>query len=73
MRFSNDYYLTVSLDYAGCTCCADLPEAKMRMTIVPLINPECFNLVRPEDWNPVDFGNIDMVADHTPLIGGNSD
>ena len=43
-RFSNDYYLTVTLNYDGCTCCVDLPDAKMRMTIVPLINPEMYNL-----------------------------
>ena len=43
-KFSNDYYLTVTTEYDGCVCCVDLPDAKMSMTIVPLVNPECLGL-----------------------------
>ena len=72
VRFSNDYYLTVTLNYDGCTCCTNLPDAKMPMTIVPLINPYA-GLLPPSDFNPTDMGIIDMVANYTPMIGGDSD
>lgn len=43
-KFSNDYFLTVVTEYDGCVCCVDLPDAKMAMTIVPIVNPECFGV-----------------------------
>lgn len=39
---TNDYALCVQLDYDGCVCCVDLPDSRMPLTIVPLINPACF-------------------------------
>ena len=40
--FTCDYFLCVETSYDGCVCCVDLPDASMKMTIVPVINPECF-------------------------------
>lgn len=51
-KFSNDYYLCVETEYDGCVCCVDLPDARMRMTIIPMVNPECFGFIPPSDWNP---------------------
>ena len=48
--FSNEYYLCVTTEYDGCICCVDLPDARMKMTIVPIVNPECFGFVAPADW-----------------------
>jgi len=49
-KFSNDYYLTVTTEYDGCVCCVDLPDAKMGMSIMPLVNPETSGFVVPSDW-----------------------
>jgi len=57
--FSNDYFLTVTTEYDGCVCCIDLPDAKMKVTIVPLVNPACIGLAAPEDFSPEDLGSID--------------
>ncbi len=51
-KFSCEYYLSVTTEYDGCVCCVDLPDAKMKMTIVPLVNPMCFGFVPGADWNP---------------------
>lgn len=51
-NFSNDYYLIVTTAYDGCVCCVDLPDARMKMTIVPIVNPELFGAVPMADWNP---------------------
>ena len=58
-NFSVDYYLSIDLKYdSGCICCVDLPDAKMKMTIVPLVNPACFGFVACDGWNPVSLGNL---------------
>lgn len=48
--FSNEYYLCATTEYDGCICCVDLPDAKMKMTIVPIVNPACFGYNPPADW-----------------------
>ena len=65
-KFSNDYYLTVTTEYDGCVCCVDLPDAKMKMTIVPLVNPECLGLSPPEDFSPSDLGTIEFDLTRDP-------
>jgi len=65
-KFSNDYYLTVTIAYDGCVCCVDLPDAKMKMTIVPVVNPECLGLAAPEDFAPTDLGEVVCDLEHTP-------
>jgi hypothetical protein len=46
-RITNEYFLCVLVEYDGCTCCVDLPDSRAPMTIVPLINPECFGFTPP--------------------------
>lgn len=36
-----EYFLVINLVYDGCTCCANLPDAKMKFSIIPLVNPMC--------------------------------
>lgn len=64
-KFSNEYYLCVTTKYDGCVCCVDLPDARMKMTIVPIVNPECFGFVPPADWNGQQLGqfNVDLNYD----------
>jgi hypothetical protein len=38
----NEYFLKIELSYDGCTCCSNLPDASMPLTIVPIVNPNCF-------------------------------
>lgn len=38
----NEYFLCVEVKYDGCVCCVDLPDSRMPLTIVPLVNPACF-------------------------------
>ena len=46
----NEYHLIVKCEYDGCTCCSNLPDSDMKMTIVPMINPECFGFQPPAEW-----------------------
>ena len=39
---TNEYFLCVEVKYDGCVCCVDLPDSRMPLTIVPLVNPMCF-------------------------------
>lgn len=38
----NEYVLVCECSYDGCTCCSDLPDSKSKISIVPMVNPECF-------------------------------
>lgn len=38
-KFSNEYFLSVDVEYEGCICNLDLPDAKLKMSIVPMVNP----------------------------------
>jgi hypothetical protein len=38
----NNYYLVVRCGYSGCTCCSHLPMTRIPLTIVPIINPQCW-------------------------------
>jgi hypothetical protein len=65
-KFSNEYYLCVTTEYDGCICCVDLPDARMKMTIVPLVNPECFGFIPPQNWNPMQLGAFAVDLNHEP-------
>ena len=65
-KFSNEYVLSVNLEYDGCICCVDLPDAKMPMTIVPIINPKCFGFKPDDDWSPSELGAFTVDVAHDP-------
>ena len=65
-KFSCEYYLCVTTEYDGCVCCVDLPDAKMKMTIVPLVNPACFGFQPSGDWNPQSLGEFAIDLNHDP-------
>ena len=37
-RVKNEYFLCVLVEYDGCVCCVDLPDSRMPMTIIPIVN-----------------------------------
>ena len=41
-HITNEYFLKVECSYEGCTCCSNVPDTSMPMTIVPIVNPACF-------------------------------
>lgn len=41
-HITNEYFICIELEYDGCTCCSNLPDARTPLTIVPLVNPACF-------------------------------
>jgi hypothetical protein len=57
---SNDYFLCIELAYDGCTCCADLPDSRMPITIVPIVDPKCFGFTSPDGWAPTDLGGFNF-------------
>ncbi len=64
-KFACEYFLTVTLEYDGCICTGDLPDAKMPMTIVPLVNPKAVKAQPDDDFNPTELGpiNVDLLKD----------
>ena len=42
-RCTNDYFLCKEVQYDGCTCIANLPDSRSKLTIVPIVNPACFD------------------------------
>ena len=53
---TNEYFLCTRTAYSGCTCCSDLPDARLPLTIVPMVNPACFGFQPPDDYEPMDIG-----------------
>ena len=54
----NDYSLTMKTHFdVCCNCCDNLPDSCLPMTIVPLVNPECFGFSPPDGWAPADCGS----------------
>ena len=43
-------HLVVKCSYDGCTCCSNLPDSDMQLSIVPMVNPECFGFQPPGGW-----------------------
>ncbi|CDW78366.1 UNKNOWN [Stylonychia lemnae] len=48
----NEYYLAVRTVFDGCTCCADLPMARIPLVIIPVVNPQLVGFQVPKDYNP---------------------
>jgi len=40
-HITNEYFLKIECTYEGCTCCSNVPDTSMPMTIVPIVNPAC--------------------------------
>ena len=51
-----DYSLQTSTAYDTCCTCDVTPEGRLPLTIVPLVNPECFGFQPPSGWMPMDHG-----------------
>lgn len=49
---TNQYFLTVRCDFAGCTCCSRTPVCRIPITIVPIINPQVWGYQQPQDFSP---------------------
>ena len=66
-RITNEYFLCVLVEYDGCVCCVDLPDSRAPLTIIPLINPECFGYQPPSNgWAPMALGMFTVsLAHHT--------
>ena len=48
-----DYTLQTHTSYdTCCMCCGDTPAGVLPLTIVPLVNPECFGFQPPSGWMP---------------------
>lgn len=66
---SNDYSLTTKVSYdVCCNCCDNLPDGSLPMTIVPLVNPECFGFQPPNGWAPMDCGNYNVRCQYADKI-----
>lgn len=48
----NEYFLITKVEHDGCICCQDIPDSKLPLTIVPMVNPECFGFSPPDGWEP---------------------
>lgn len=63
-KFVCEYFLRVILEYEGCICCVDLPDAAMPMTIIPIVNPEAIKPEPKGDFNPTELGPIHVDITH---------
>lgn len=63
---SNEYFLVIELAYDGCTCCANLPDARLPITIVPIVDPACFGFKSPDGWMPMNLGGFNFELQHWP-------
>ena len=55
---TNEYFICIECEYDGCTCCSNLPDARMPITIVPICDPRFFGYTAPVDWRPNDLGGF---------------
>ncbi len=60
----NEYHLIVKCTYDGCTCCSNLPDSDMQLSIVPMVNPECFGFKPPGGWQPYNLGGFSVNLAH---------
>jgi len=60
---NNEYFLVIECTYDGCTCCSNLPDARMPITIIPICDPRYFGFSAPLNWNPTSLGgfNFDLI------------
>jgi hypothetical protein len=52
MYVTNDYFLCVRCEFNGCTCCSQLPVARIPLTVVPIVNPQVWGYQQPQDFSP---------------------
>ncbi|CDW76085.1 UNKNOWN [Stylonychia lemnae] len=57
----NEYFLTVKTVFEGCTCCADLPMAKIPLVIIPYISLVSEGYSVPPDYNPMIQKHCDIA------------
>lgn len=62
-HITNEYFLVIELQYDGCTCGSDLPDARMPFTIVPQVNPDCYGFKAPKNWTPTKLGEFNLNLD----------
>lgn len=62
-HITNEYFICIELEYDGCTCCVNLPDARTPLTIVPSINPACYGFQAPNGWNPNNLGSAKIDLD----------
>lgn len=56
-NFNVRYFTEVTTEFDGCICCCnETPDAKTAMTIVPMVNPNCYGFAPPSNWAPYPFG-----------------
>jgi len=60
----NEYHLVVKCSYDGCTCCSNLPDSDMQLSVVPMVNPECFGFQPPGGWAPYPLGGFTVNLAH---------
>jgi len=63
-KIQNEYFLCVEVHYNGCTCCSNLPDSRMPLTIIPIVNPACFGFQPPSMWAPAYLGNTQINLTH---------
>ena len=64
-KITNEYFLCVQVEYDGCVCCVDLPDSRMPLTIIPLMNPACFGFQPHESgWAPYQLGMFQLSLAH---------
>lgn len=50
-HFHARYFVEITTKFDGCVCCCnETPDAKVPMTIVPMVNPNCFGFAPPKGW-----------------------
>ena len=63
-KVTNEYFLCVLVEYAGCVCCVNLPDSRMPLTIIPIVNPACFGFQPPNGWAPMPLGSTHITLTH---------
>ena len=64
-HITNEYFLCVLVEFDGCVCCVNLPDSRMPMTIVPMVNPACFGFMPPAGvWAPYPLGSFTVNLTH---------
>lgn len=63
---TNEYFLAVRTDFEGCTCCATLPNTRIPLIIVPVVNPHAYGFQAPPDFRPHqhDMYNVKLSYHH---------
>jgi hypothetical protein len=60
----NEYFIKVNCFYDGCTCCGNTPQARVPVTIVPMVNPACCGFTAPQDFQPQMHPEVNVTFQH---------